>query len=283
MRFLMIRRIMMKKLIVVLLALGLAVSASASGQREEVPSGVQQRITIGTAGMPVPYGWVNPDGTLDGYDSAVIAAVEELLPQYQFTVEITEFPRIFAGLDSGRYQIGVNNISWRKDREEKYLFAKRHYIYNNTGIVVRKGRTDIRGIDDLGGKTDHAPPDGAFPQLFVEEYNEAHPENPIKITYSSEDALKTYQRIVDGSLDFILSEEVSVPLREKEFGLDVDFISLPKEEQEKIQNPKSYFIFPRTPTGEKIRADVDGALEKLIANGKLTELSIKYFGSDISQ
>jgi polar amino acid transport system substrate-binding protein len=281
MGFLYFRRIMMKKIVLVFLALVLTVSIFAGGKKES-PDGLK-RVSIGTAGLPVPYGWVNPDGSLDGYDSAVIAAVGELLPQYRFTIEVTEFPSIFAGLDSGRYQIGVNNISWRKDREEKYLFAKNHYIYNNTGIVVRKGRTDIRGIDDLGGKTDLATPDGAFPQLFVEEYNEAHPENPIKITYSDEDSLKTYQRIVDGSLDFFLSEEVSVVLREKEFGLDVDFISLPKEEQEKIQNPKSYFVFPRTAEGEAIRADVDGALEKLIANGKLRELSVKYFGSDISQ
>ncbi|MDR2194594.1 MAG: transporter substrate-binding domain-containing protein [Treponema sp.] len=271
----------MKRIMTIALAVGLAASVFAAAKKEEA-AGVTA-ITVGTAGLPVPYGWVNEDGTLDGYDSAVIAAVDELLPQYTFTVEVTEFPSIFAGLDSGRYHIGVNNISWRKEREEKYLFAHHHYIYNNTGIVVRKGRSDIKGISDLGGKTDIATPNGAFPQLFVEEYNEAHPDNPINITYSDEDALRIYQRIADGDLDFFLSEEVSVVLREREFGIDVDFISLPKAEQEKIQNPKSYFIFPRTPEGEKIRAAVDGAFETLIANGKLRELSIKYFGSDISQ
>jgi ABC-type amino acid transport substrate-binding protein len=258
------------------------VSAVFAKGGQEAESGVTT-VTIGTAGSPVPYGWTNPDGTLDGYDSAVIKAVAELLPQYKFNVELTEFPSIFAGLDSGRYLIGVNNISWRKEREEKYLFANHYYIYNNTGILVRKGRTDIRGINDLGGKSDLATPDGAFPQLFVEEYNEIHKSNPIKIIYSDEDALKTYQRIEDGSLDFILAEEVSVILREKEFGIDLDFISLPKEEQEKLQNPKSYWIFPRTGEGEKIRADVDAAFEKLIAGGKLSELAVKYFGSDISQ
>ena len=76
---------------------------------------------------------------------------------------------------------------------------------------------------------------------------------------------------------------VIVEVQRKEFGIDVDFISLPRAEQEKIQNPKSYFLFARTPEGEKIRAAVDGAFETLIANGKLKELSIKYFGSDISQ
>jgi polar amino acid transport system substrate-binding protein len=198
-------------------------------------------------------------------------------------VELTEFPSIFTGLDSGRYQIGVNNISWRKEREEKYLFAQHHYIYNSTGIVVRKGRPDIKGIADLGGKTFVTEAGGLFSQLFAESYNEANPNNPIKITYSDEDALKTFQDIAAGRVDFILAEIAIVEIRRKEFGIDVDFITLPKEEEEKIQNPKSYFVFPRTPEGEKIRADVDEAFGKLIANGKLSELAVKYFGVDISQ
>jgi polar amino acid transport system substrate-binding protein len=271
----------MKNLIVVFLSLTLAVSAFAGGNREDASG--RTRILAGTSGGPAPYGWVNPDGSLDGYDSAVIAAVAEELPQYQFEVEKTEFPSIFAGLDSGRYQIGVNNISWRKEREEKYLYAKTHYIYNDTGIVVRKGRTDIRGVEDLGGKTNVVAPGGAFPQLFAEEFNAAHPANPIKITYSDQDALKSFQDIESGALDFLVAELVIVETRRKEFGIDVDFISLPREEQEKVQNPKSYFIFPRTAEGEKIRDDVDGVFQRLLANGKLKDLSIKYFGYDISQ
>ncbi|MDR3115574.1 MAG: transporter substrate-binding domain-containing protein [Treponema sp.] len=253
-----------------------------AGGKKEAPQEVT-RILIGTSGSPAPYGWVNEDGTLDGYDSAVIQAVQEVLPQYQFIVEKTEFPSIFAGLDSGRYTIGVNNISWRKEREEKYLYAKNHYIYNDTGIVVRKGRTDIRGIEDLGGKTNVVSPGGAFPQLFAEEYNAAHPDNPIKITYSEEDGVKSFQDIEKGTLDFLVSERVIVESRRKEFGMDLDFISLPREEQEKIQNPKAYFIFPRTAAGEKIREAVDNAFLQLRASGKLKELSIKYFGYDISQ
>jgi polar amino acid transport system substrate-binding protein len=270
---------MMKKLIVSILALTLTISACAKKQAE---TSVQQ-VTIGTAGLPPPYGWVNPDGTLDGYDNAVINAVDEALPQYSFKVEITEFPSIFAGIDAGRYKIGVNNMTWRKDREEKYLYSKHHYIYNTTGIIVQKGRTDIRGVDDLGGKTDFASPGGAFPQLFVEEYNEAHPDNPILITYGEEDELKTWTRIVNGTLDFFIAQDVSVELRKKEFGLDVDFIPFSKEEQEKLQDPRSYWIFPRTAEGEGIREAVDGAFEKLIADGTLSRLAVQYFGSDISQ
>jgi hypothetical protein len=43
----------------------------------------------------VPYGWVNPDGTLDGSDSAGIAAVDELLPQYTFKIELCEMAANF--------------------------------------------------------------------------------------------------------------------------------------------------------------------------------------------
>jgi polar amino acid transport system substrate-binding protein len=271
----------MKKIVFVLFALGVTMSVF-SGAQKDTGFKVQQ-ILIGTNAGPAPYGWINDDGSIDGYDAAVVAAIQEVLPQYKLVLENTEFPSIFAGLDSGRYLIGVNNLSWRKEREEKYLYSHHHYIYNNTGIVVRKGRTDINGINDLGGKTYVTSATGAFTQLFAEEYNAQHPDNPIKISYSDQDDLKTYQDIENGNLDFVVRELVSVELRRKEFGINVEFISLPKDEQEKVQNPKSYFLFPRTPDGEKVRQDVDDAFELLIKNGKLSALAIKYFGSDISQ
>jgi ABC-type amino acid transport substrate-binding protein len=273
----------MKKFMAVSLVLIMAVSVFAGGRRETSTEPAVELVLIGTNAGPAPYGWINADGSIDGYDAAVVAAIQEILPQYRFVMENTEFPSIFAGLDSGRYKIGVNNLSWRKEREEKYLYSHYHYIYNDTGVVIRKGRTDIQGLNDLGGKTNVVSPSSSFPQLFAEEYNAAHPDNPIKLTYSDQDDLKTYQDIENGFLDFVVRELVAVELRRKEFGINVDFISLPKEDQEKIQNPKSYFLFPRTAEGEKIRAAVDGAFETLIANGKLKELSIKYFGSDISQ
>jgi ABC-type amino acid transport substrate-binding protein len=270
----------MKKTFAVLLAVVFAVSLFAGPKKE---SSGKPLIRVGTAGMPAPYGWTNEDGTLDGYDQAVVHAVAELLPQYEFAIEVTEFPSIFVGLDSGRYQIGVNNISWRQERAEKYLFPEHHYIYNDTGFIVRKGRTDIRTFEDLAGKTTVVEPDGAFPQLFTEEFNAAHSANPIKVTYVQQDTLKTYLDISRGALDFSFTEQASVTLREKEFNIDVDFISLPKAEQEKLQNPKSYFVFARTPEGEKLKAEVDAAFQKLIDSGKLSELSVRYFGSDISQ
>jgi ABC-type amino acid transport substrate-binding protein len=274
---------MMKKLFTLLLVLALTVSVFAGGKKDASGSSGVTSVLIGTNAGPAPYGWINADGSIDGYDAAVVVAIQEVLPQYKFVMENTEFPSIFAGLDSGRYQIGVNNLSWRKEREEKYLYSHNHYIYNDTGLVVRKGRTDIKGIADLGGKTNVVSPGGSFPQLFAEEYNTAHPDNPIKLTYSDQDDLKTYQDIENGSLDFVVRELVAVELRRQEFGINVEFISLPKEDQEKVQNPKSYFLFSRTADGEKLRADVDGAFERLIANGKLSELAIKFFGADISQ
>ncbi|MDR1566076.1 MAG: transporter substrate-binding domain-containing protein [Treponema sp.] len=270
----------MKKLLTVLVVLALGGSVFAGGRKAASGKPV---IQVGTAGMPAPYGWVNEDGSLDGYDQAVIHAVAELLPQYEFSIEVTEFPSIFVGLDSGRYQIGVNNISWRQERAEKYIFPEHHYIYNNTGFIVRKGRTGIKGFEDLAGKTTVVEPDGAFPQLFVEEFNAAHPSNPIKVTWVQQDALKTYIDISQGVTDFGITEEVSKNLRTREFGIEVDFVELPKGEQEKLQNPKSYFVFPRSPEGEKLKAEVDAVFQKLIDSGKLRELSIKYFGSDISQ
>ncbi|MDR1074466.1 MAG: hypothetical protein LBL45_12500 [Treponema sp.] len=78
-----------------IMAIALAASVFAAVKKEE-PSGATI-ITVGAAGLLAPYGWVTPDGTLEGYDSVVIAAVDELPPQYTFKIEEVEFPQHLRG------------------------------------------------------------------------------------------------------------------------------------------------------------------------------------------
>lgn len=243
----------------------------------------KQKILIGTSGAPKPYVWVNEKNDLDGYDIAVLKEVNKLLTQYDFQFEKTEFPSIFAGIDSGRYQIGANNISKRPAREAKYLYAAEWYISNPTGLVVKQGRKDIKTVADLAGKKTTVAANGVFSQLFVEEYNKAHPDKKILVTYSDQDLSKTFQDVANGTIDFTFSEKLLAKLLNQSYGVNLDFVELPKKEAEVIQNPNAYFIYSKIGDGPKIQAAVDGALRTLKANGKLAELSQKYLEGDYTK
>jgi ABC-type amino acid transport substrate-binding protein len=60
----------------------------------------------------------------------------------------------------------------------------------------------------------------------------------------------------------------------------LDVVQFSKEETQQIQDPYAWFIYPKTQEGEKLRADVDEALLKLVGDGTLLRLSNEYFGFD---
>lgn len=270
-----------KRVLACLLAMGLALCCAGCSQQEST-EGEPTRVLVGTDGATRPYTYYDENNELTGYDIAVVKAVDELLEDYTFEFEVTEFTSIFAGIDSGRYGMGANNISKNEEREEKYYFGNQYYLYNNAVIVVQKGRTDIQSLEDLSGKRTPYKPDGTYLQKFLDTYNEQHPDAPIDTFFTDQDSLKTYQDIMNGSVDFMLSEEIIIDAMMDEYNLDLDIIQLDHEEAIQVMNPEGYFIFPKTEEGEKLRDAVDGALQQLIEDGTLTRLSNEFLGHDYS-
>ena len=63
------------------------------------------------------------NGELTGYEIELIRAIFKDSDKYEVKFEKTEWSGIFPGLDSDRYQMAVNNLSYTKERAEKYLYA----------------------------------------------------------------------------------------------------------------------------------------------------------------
>ena len=114
------------RIFLVIGVIALLLSGCSTQKKNEVT-----KILVGTDGDTRPYTYYDENKQLTGYDIAVVKALDELLPQYQFEFEVTEFSSIFAGIDSGRYQMGANNISKNEERERKYLYGDQYYLYNN--------------------------------------------------------------------------------------------------------------------------------------------------------
>ena len=269
-------------------ASGQASGASAQTQEADAPAGETAEVTtilIGTGGSPKPWLWVEEDGTIAGYDAEVIYAVDELLPQYEFVFEKTEFASLFTGVDAGRYVMAVNNFAWREERAEKYLYGDEYVCYEKKVIIVKKGNTDIKSLADIGGHSTYTSGTGLASQLFLEDYNVKNPENPVELVFSDADTLKTIQDIVAGVVDFGFLDQPMLSVYLESYPSlyeDLDIIELTDEETEAINPPYTYFIFARTEQGEEVKAAVDGALKELKDNGTISELSLEYIGYDVT-
>lgn len=244
-----------------------------------------QTVLIGTGASPKPYIYTDDNDDLIGYEPAVIQAIDELLPQYTFQFEKTDFPSIFLGIDSGQYQMGVNNITKKPEREEKYLFADEYDMYNYTIAVVRKGYPDISTLEDLSGKRTYVSGTGGFSQIFVETFNDKHPDAPILTEYSSAEQIKIFQDLAEGAIDFTFMEQVMFDGYAEEYPELTDkleVITFTPEETNQIQDPYGWFIYPKTQEGEKLKEAVDGALKELKDNGTLDEIARQWLGYDVS-
>ena len=69
-----------------------------------------KEIKVAVAGGFYPITYADDNGEAQGYDVEVFKAVDELLPQYTFTYEITDKETMNVGVQSGTYQVGINSL-----------------------------------------------------------------------------------------------------------------------------------------------------------------------------
>lgn len=146
----------------------------------------------------------------------MIKEIFSRLPQYELEFQTTEFASIFTGIDAGYYQMGVNNISYNKERGEKYLFSD-VYSVSTYGILVRDDNTDIQTLDDLPGHTTETSPT-SYKASMYQSYNEAHPDAQIEVSYI-EDSNNTPLSVSDGKIDFELFSKTTLQSQVAEYGL----------------------------------------------------------------
>lgn len=84
-------------------------------------------IVVGTGSSYEPYCYLDEDGTLIGYEIAVLHAVDDLLPQYLFDIQIFEFKNIAVGIDAGKLiLVHINTRKMMKD--ERNIFSLKRLI-----------------------------------------------------------------------------------------------------------------------------------------------------------
>ena len=103
-----------------------AETAEAAPEAEETATEVKT-YRVATEGAYAPFNYIGEDGQPDGFDIAVAKAVDELLPDVEFTYEAVEWSSIFVGLEAERYDLIVSQIMRNPDREAKYLFSEVPY------------------------------------------------------------------------------------------------------------------------------------------------------------
>ena len=91
----------------------LATSALVACSSGKSASG-KKTIEVGTVGTTKPFSYEEKTAKLTGYEIEVLREIFKGSDKYEVNFNKTEWSSVFAGLDSDRFQIGANNISYSK-------------------------------------------------------------------------------------------------------------------------------------------------------------------------
>ncbi|MDR1378593.1 MAG: transporter substrate-binding domain-containing protein [Synergistaceae bacterium] len=234
-------------------------------------AGEVRDIAVGIGNAFEPYAYIDENNQPAGYDVAVLKAANERLPQYKFVFESLEFRNLLLGIDAGKLDIASQQFETNPERAEKYLFATEGFANYDKRIVVKKGRTDIKSIDDLAGKK-LAVTGGSNSAAIAEKYNAEHPDKKIDIVYEGSNQV-AYDNIVNGRIDAGVMTRRVFNRTNDAFGGGLGIV-----EENLFSKSDAYFVLAKKET--QLRDDIDAALRELKKDGTLSKISAQYTGGD---
>ena len=232
----------------------------------------------------VPYDFVNEKGESDGYEVAVLKAVDEKLANYQFEYTGTSDDDLLIGLESGKYDIGTKGAWYTDERAKKFVIPSEPVGASIIGFTVRKeDEQKYKTIDDFAknkGKLVPISPQNAQWNVIT-SYNEKHQDAPIELTAAeSFKVADAYAWVLEGRYDAFfdikLSFEKAVTAEDGPYHQYADKLSwFP------YLGIRTYPLIDRVEKVEKFAKEYEKAIKELKEDGTLAKLSQQYFKEDV--
>ena len=262
---------MSKKILSVLMTLAFLFTAlsAALAEGDDLLAKIQQKgeIVVATEGAWAPWTYHDDTDALVGFDVEVARKIAEKLGVEANFAECA-WDSIFAGLDMGRYDIAANGVEITDARAETYDFTT-PYGYIRTALIVRGDNEEITCFEDLNGKKTANSIASTYMTLAESYGAEAVGVDTLD---------QTIEMVLSGRADATLNAEVSyydylrvhpdANLKVVALTEDASRVSIPVRKGEE---------------NASLLAALNQAIEELAEEGVLSELSVKYFGSDITK
>lgn len=256
-----------KKLLAGLLIVPVLAGCGTSNKSTDTLSKIKSKgyITIGTEGTYSPFTYHNNQDKLVGYDVEIAREVAKKLGVKAKFIE-TKWDGIVAGLDAKKYDVIISQVGITPERQKKYLFAE-PYTYSYASILTRKDNNSIHSFADLKGKKSAQTTNSNWADI-VRKNNGT--------VVGTEGFDQSIQLVLQGRVDATVNDSVTyLDYKNKKPDANVKVAAQGKD------------VIKSAPLIRKSDASLQKAITKAIkqlkSEGKLKEISNKYFKADVSQ
>ncbi|KRN58812.1 transporter substrate-binding domain-containing protein [Limosilactobacillus secaliphilus] len=214
---------------------------------------------------------VNTDHGPAGYYGDLIKKMDKDMPQYKFKTTFTSQNAVFSGLQSGKYDLALNNSWYNKQRFSTY-YHTRAVGLDDLRLVYRKGGKKAASLNEVAKKKMKlvpVPTDDARYSV-VSDYNKSH-KDKVKLKaigdQSSADALK---EVASGKYDVAIYPYPAY--KQIEHTKEGKKLAVSKS----IGQRSPYLLLHKSAKNKKLTRDLNKEIEHLYKTGYLEKITEKY-------
>lgn len=246
-----------------LLALGLAAATSLAAAQD---------LKVAIDATYEPFTYKTPDGKPTGFDVDVAQAICDQLKRKCVFVEQV-WDSMIPGLQARKYDVIISSMSITADRQKVVDFSDKYYFTPST-IVVKAG-TAYSGPASLKGKKI-----GVLKGSTQEKYalGELKPAGVTVVPYEAQD--QVYLDIKAGRLDGTVADRVEVKggFLDKADGKGYAMVGPDLSDVKYFGTGVGVAMRKGQ---DKLKADVNGAIKAIRADGRYDKIAKKYFDFDV--
>ena len=225
-------------------------------------------LMVGTEiGYP-PMEYFDEDGaTPIGFDMELAQALADEMGLELELVD-TAWDGIFAGVDTDKYDVILSSVSWTEDRNNNYNLSKTYVA--NAPVIVVPNDSDIDGLEALEGKS-----------VAVQMETTADYAMQDEIANGADIDLRQYEKVINafdeikaGRVDAVCTDSVVAA-----YYLGDEAANYKTVWEADTKEPICMCL---KKGNDDLQAALEEALDELHENGKLSEIAVKYFGSDVT-
>lgn len=261
-----------KGLTILFAALFLTACGNSSDSSADADASSATEIKVGTGNDALPYAYLDENGEFDGFDVAVVKAIDEKLTDYTFTFEGADFPTTLSNLESNKVQMAAYEYEVNDERKEKFIYGDVGYVVWDTYIVSDPSKGEVYNtFDDLSGKKVYVTT-ATNQAAMAENYLADNPDS-FELVYGEYNNEQIVQAVTSGAVDATLAPKYQVDNWNRSFDVSLELGSTA------VHNSDAYLLFNKS-TDEDFITAVNEALQELKDDGTIKELSEQYLDGD---
>ncbi len=251
----------MRKLFTAMLvaaAMGIATGAAQAGDK----------IRIGVEGAYPPFSWVDPDGTLKGFDIDMAKALcDEMKAECELVQQ--DWDGIIPALLAKKYDAIVASMSITEERKKKVAFTNKYY-QTPAKFVRKKGSGIEITPEGMKGKTVGVQRATTHDNFISGEFGDA-----VEIKrYATQD--EAYLDAVAGRVDLLLADSVAMNdgFLSTDQGKDFEFVGPDYTDPKYFGEGAGIAVRKKD---EELRGKLNMAIDTILKNGTYDAIAKKYF------